>query len=64
VDADVRLPPTHSVIPALTQIDFKNVSEYLEILVARIDAPLLNRLEVTFSPSFLTAQFIGRAPSL
>jgi hypothetical protein len=51
-DRGRRRPPpsTHSVIPALTHIDFKGVSEYPEDLVARIDAPLLNRLEVIFSP--------------
>jgi F-box-like len=36
------LPPqTRFVLPALIQLQFRGVSEYLEVLVARIDAPLL-----------------------
>ena len=37
------LPPARTVLPALTFFNFKGVSEYLEDLVARVDAPLLNR---------------------
>jgi hypothetical protein len=39
-----RHPPplnTHTVLPALTHFQFKGVSEYLEDLVAQIDAPFL-----------------------
>ena len=32
-------PPTHLVLPVLTHFWFKGVGEYLEDLVARIDAP-------------------------
>ena len=39
-------PPTHAVLPALIQFDFKGVSEYLEDLVARIDTPKLFRLDI------------------
>jgi hypothetical protein len=70
-DRERRHPPllTRSVLPALIQFIFGGVAEYLEDLVARIDAPLLDRLEITFfrqlifhTPQF--AQFIGRTPNL
>ena len=35
-------PPTRTLLPALTRFTFKGVSEYLDDLVARIDAPLLD----------------------
>jgi len=41
-------PPTRIVLPALTDLEFKGVYEYLEDLLARIDAPLLYRLSVIF----------------
>ena len=63
------LPSTRSVLPVLTQFWFKGVSEYLEDLVARIDAPQLNRLPIRFfndvvfdTPQFM--QFISRTPLL
>jgi hypothetical protein len=62
-------PPTRTVIPVLTYLEFRGVSEYLEDLVSRIDAPLLNTLEITlfhqliFDTPQLT-QFIGRTPKL
>ena len=62
-------PPTRSVLPALTSFWFKGASEYLEIVVARIDAPQLNKLYITFfnqivfdTPEFI--QFICRTPML
>ncbi len=62
-------PPTRSVLPALTEFYFEGVSEYLEDLVAWIDAPLLDSFEVTFYPQLIfhtprLAQFIGRTPNL
>ncbi|KAI9455576.1 hypothetical protein BJY52DRAFT_1417429 [Lactarius psammicola] len=36
------------VLPALTRLDFRGVTEYLDDLVARIDAPRLGDIEVTF----------------
>ena len=42
------LPPTRTVLPALTRFEFRGVSEYLENLVARIDAPLLDSIWITF----------------
>ena len=49
-DQASRLPPpkTRSVLPVLTYFEFKGVSEYLDDLVACIDAPQLNKLEITF----------------
>jgi hypothetical protein len=61
-------PPPRSVFPALTDFSFKGYAEYLEDLVAGIDAPCLNDLSITFiSPSVLhtpeIAQFISRTPN-
>jgi hypothetical protein len=70
-DREHRQPPplTRSVLPALKYFIFRGVTEYLEDLVARIDAPLLDRLEIMFfrqlifhTPQF--AQFIARTPKL
>jgi hypothetical protein len=41
-------PPTRSVLPALLEFRFRGVSEYLEDFVARIDAPQLDHLDITF----------------
>ncbi|KAF8488327.1 hypothetical protein F5888DRAFT_1878580 [Russula emetica] len=62
-------PLTRSALPALTHIGFKGVSEYLEDLVARIDAPLLHRLYITFFHQLIfdtpqLAQFLGRTPNI
>jgi hypothetical protein len=62
-------PPTRSALPALTYFRFKGVSEYLEDLVIRIDAPLLNKLDIMFFHHLILdtpklAQFIGRTPKL
>ena len=66
-----RHPPplTRSVLPILFRFEFKGASEYLEDLVARIDAPRLCDLEITFfhSLDFDTpqiVQFISRTQSL
>ena len=40
-------PQTHVVLPNLTQFWFQGVSEYLEGLVAHIDAPLLHSVRIT-----------------
>ena len=37
-------PPTRAVLPTLTYFVFKGVNEYLEVLIARIDTPKLNKL--------------------
>jgi hypothetical protein len=44
-----RRHPTPTVLPALTHFQFKGKSEYLEVLVAGIDAPLLDTICITFS---------------
>ena len=41
-------PLTRIVLPALTRLVFKGDSQYLEAIVSRIDAPLLDSLEITF----------------
>ena len=60
--------PTNVVLPALKDFQFKGVSEYLEELVACIDAPHLNYLFITFfnDIEFDTPElvhFIGRTPT-
>jgi len=41
-------PPTRFVLPTLTRFTFEGVYEYLEDLLARIDAPLLHYLNIIF----------------
>ena len=41
-------PPIRSVLPTLAIFRFKGVNEYLEEFVARIDAPQLHLLSITF----------------
>jgi len=60
-------PPTRTVLPALTDLRFKGVSEYLEDLVARIDAPQLRSMGTTFFYQLLfdipqLTQFVSRTP--
>ncbi|KAI9460449.1 hypothetical protein F5148DRAFT_1377375 [Russula earlei] len=52
-----RPPPplTRSVLAALTRLEFQGVHEYLEDLLAQIEAPLLNKLHVTF---FMDIDFV------
>ena len=67
--ASRRPPPlTRTFLFVLTFLSFEGVSEYLEDLVARIDAPRLNNLYITFfndivfdTPQLM--QFISRAPT-
>ncbi len=65
-----RPPPlTRSVLPALTIFRFQGSSEYLEDLVARIDTPLLDGLEIAFFHQLIfdtpqLTQFISRTPNL
>jgi hypothetical protein len=42
------LPPTPFVLPVLTMVKFRGVSEYFEVLAARMDAPLLDSFYLTF----------------
>ena len=67
-----RPPPpliTRPILPSLTKIKFEGDSEYLEEILARIDAPRLIDLHVTFldhdifdAPQLF--QFISRRPTL
>jgi hypothetical protein len=62
-------PPTRTLLPALTELRFYGVSEYLEDLVVQIDAPLLDNLKIYFYHQFIPdtaqlAQFINRLPKL
>jgi hypothetical protein len=62
-------PRTRLALPALTQLFFLGVSEYFEDFVARIDTPLLNKLNVTFFMDLIfdiprLRHFIGRAERL
>jgi len=41
-------PPTRVIVPVLAELYFKGARQYLEDLVAQIDAPLLNDLEISF----------------
>jgi hypothetical protein len=65
-----RPPPlTRSILPSLTKIEFKGASEYLEQILARIDAPRVNDLYITFFNQIIfdtpqLFQFIGRKPTL
>jgi hypothetical protein len=62
-------PSTRSVLPNLKHFWFKGDSEYLEVVVAHIDAPRLDELNITlfndivFDTPQLT-QFISRTPTM
>ena len=67
------LPP-RAILPSLTVLEFEGASEYLEALVARIDVPQLDHLDIFFTffhsdetivldtPQLL--RFINRTPKL
>jgi len=62
-------PPIRSVLPLLTYFKFKGASKYLENLVARIDAPLLDSLGITFFHKLIfdtsqLVQFVSRIPNV
>jgi hypothetical protein len=72
-DLESRRPPppplTRSILPSLTNTQFKGASEYLEVIFARIDAPRLNRLRMIFFNQIIfdtpqLFQFISRRPTL
>jgi len=56
-------PPPHTrfVLPALTRLTFHDFHEYVEDLLAQIDAPLVENLDITFSidPNFDVPQLHG-----
>ena len=62
-------PPTRTILPVLTELHFDGVSEYLEDFVARIDAPLLDKLHISFFHQLIfdtlqLTQFVSRTPKL
>jgi hypothetical protein len=62
-------PLTRVILPSLTFIVFEGASEYLEVILARIDAPQLDGLDITFFNEVifdipLLFQFVGRTPML
>jgi hypothetical protein len=44
-------PPTRTLLPNLTMLELSGVEKYLEDLVARIDVPQLDNLDITFFSS-------------
>ena len=70
-DLESRPPPsqTRFVFPSLTHFEFKGTCDYIEDFVARINAPLLDCLNIGFfhQPTFDTpqlVQFVSRTPRL
>ena len=62
-------PPTRTLLRALTNFQFKGVSEYLEDIAVRIDAPLLHVVQITFFNQLVFdvsqfSKFIGRTEKL
>jgi hypothetical protein len=62
-------PLTRPILPSLTKIRFKGASDYLEEILARIDAIRLNLLHITFFNQIIfdtpqLFQFISRQPTL
>jgi F-box-like len=53
-------PQTRFTLPTLTELEFRGVSEYLEVLTARIDTPPLEHVSITFfhQPVFDIPQII------
>ncbi|KAI0289334.1 hypothetical protein BC826DRAFT_1107056 [Russula brevipes] len=62
-------PPIRVIVPILAELSFRGASEYLEDLVAQIDAPLLSHFDITFFMDLIfeiphLGRFIGRATGL
>ena len=62
-------PSTRLALPTLTDFQFEGVSEYLEDFVARIDAPLLEDLQIAFFHQLIfdtpqLVQFFARTPNI
>jgi hypothetical protein len=71
--SESRRPPppplTRSILPSLTEIQFKGACEYLEEILTRIDAPPLDGLHIIFFNQIIfdtpqLFQFISRRPTL
>jgi hypothetical protein len=68
-DRKGQRPPTRTPLPSLTLLQFRGCDRYLEDLAARIDAPLLGNLEITFFHPLISdtphlTQLISRTPKL
>jgi hypothetical protein len=70
-DPKSRCPPlpTRALLPLLTKLWFVGVCGYFEEIAARIDAPLLDKLTITFCHQLVfdtpqVTQFVGRTPKL
>jgi len=68
-DQNSRRQPlqTRTLLPVLTRLTFNGAAEYLENLVAQVDAPLLDKLEINFFFQLIfdtlqLTQFISRTP--
>ena len=62
-------PLTRSILPSLMQFRFKGASEYLEDILAPIDTPRLDTMQITFFNQLIfdtpqLFQFINRRPML
>jgi hypothetical protein len=62
-------PPERSILPALKKFQFKGVTNYLEDFVTIVDAPQLEKMDITFINRIdfdcpRLAQFINRTPKL
>jgi len=60
-------PATRAVLPALIRFRYRGMSEYLEDLAARIDAPMLHSLKITLLNQLIfdtsnISEFISRTP--
>jgi len=70
-DRAIRIPPPHTriLLPVLTDLSFEGAPEYMEDLVAQIDAPSLESVQITlFNQEVLEvselAKFVRRADKL
>ena len=62
-------PPKRSILPAISRLYFKGVTEYLEEFVTRIDTPQLDEMDITFFYQIdfdcpRLTQFINCTPTL
>ena len=56
--------PLRAILPSLTTLKFEGASEYLEDLVARIDAPLLDHFDILFTFFYLSREIVLDTPRL
>ena len=63
------LPPKRSILPALSRLHLKGVTEYLEELVTGIDTPQLDEMRISFRNQIISdlprlVQFMNRTSKL